>query len=104
MRFLVFCLLLLSGISMANGQTYADSIAQFRQHYIAEHLADKRSPIKQAQVKSLSFFVPDRNYCVWADFKVSPGAAPFLIPTHSGKDKPYKEYGTLTFSIGHPLL
>ena len=98
MRFGIFFLFLLSGI-VVKGQSYTDSILQFRKQYAAELLADKRSPIKQSQVKSLSFFAPDHNYCVWADFAEIPGSKPFLIQTHSGKQKPYREYGTLSFTL-----
>lgn len=83
----------------AKGKTYTDSIAEFRKHYIADLLADARSPIKHAQVKNISFFPADHAYCVLAAFSASPGSVPFKIPTHSGKEKPFKEYGTLTFTL-----
>ena len=101
MRSIFYLLLLLPFSLTVKGQSYADTIAQFRKQYTAELLADKRSPIKPAQVKSLSFFPPDRSYCVWADFVEKPGSKPFLIQTHSGKQKPYKEYGTLTFTLNN---
>lgn len=94
---LFFCLLAVT--LHTNGQSYADSILQFREQYIKELLEDKRSPIKQWQVKSLSFYKPDRNYCAWADFSATPDSKPFLIQTHSGKQKPYREYGAISFTI-----
>ncbi len=98
MRFVILFLFLFSGF-MVKGQSYADSILQFRKLYTADLLADKRSPIKPSQVKFLSFYVPDHNYCVWADFTETPGSKPFLIQTHSGKQKPFREYGTLSFTL-----
>lgn len=100
MRSIICFLLLLPFCLTVKGQSYSDTVQQFRQKYIAEHLADKRSPIKSAQVKLLNFFTPNRKYCVWADFTETPGSKPFLIHTHSGKQKPYREYGTLSFVIG----
>lgn len=94
---LFFCLLAVT--LHTNGQSYADSIRQFREQYIKELLEDKRSPIKQWQVKSLSFYKTDRNYCAWADFSATPDSKPFLIQTHSGKQKPYREYGAISFTI-----
>jgi uncharacterized protein len=100
MRILV-CFLLLVVVVSAKGQSYADSILQFRKQYTADLLADKRSPIKASQVKYLSFFAPDRKYRVMADFTETPGSKPFLIQTHSGKQKPYREYGVLSFTINN---
>jgi uncharacterized protein (DUF1684 family) len=100
--FSVSCLL----CSMAaHGQkTYADSIAKHREQYIQEHLVDTHSPIKSQNVKGLQFFKPDAGYRVVATFTETPGSAPFMIETHSGKKKPYKEYGVLQFSIHDTAL
>jgi uncharacterized protein (DUF1684 family) len=98
MRSVVFIFLVTLGLS-AQAQTYVDSIVAYRKKYTQELLADKRAPIKTSQVKNLNFFPPDRNYCVLALFRETPGSAPFLVPTHSGKQKPFREYGILTFRI-----
>ena len=99
MRFIVCTVLLVSISFFATGQSYTDSIAVFRKHYVEDLLADKRSPIKPVQVRNFSFFPADHRYCLWAAFKETPGSTPFKIPTHSGKQKPFREYGTLTFTI-----
>lgn len=101
MKYLLCILFLLPFYITVKGQSYADSILTFREKYTAELLADKRSPIKQWQVKSLSFYKPDHNYCVWADFTETPGSKPFLIQTHSGKQKPYREYGVINFTLNN---
>ncbi len=80
-------------------QSYNDTITRFRDKYIADLLADKRAPIKSSQVKYLSFYKPDERYRVWADVRLTPGSAPFLVQTHSGKQKPYREYAVLSFKI-----
>ena len=98
MRYLIICLFLL--YSQYGFAQYAENINAYRKQYIAELLADARSPIKPSQVKFLDFFQPDEKYSVTADFVLSPGSKPFLINTHSGKQKPYKEYGQLKLKIG----
>lgn len=99
MRFLVvFVLLLNIGYGVA-AQSYTDSIATYRKQYVADLLSDKRAPIKHSQVKNLSFFPADHSYCVWGNVKVTPGSVPFLVQTHSGKQKPFREYGTITFTV-----
>lgn len=95
----VIGLLLLAGMRHAGAQTYADTIAAFRKKYIAELLEDKRSPIKPSDTKRLSFFPPNAAFRVAASFKASPGSVPFMVATHSGKQKPYREYGTVTFAL-----
>lgn len=99
MRFLVCCLLLINIGCNVHGQSYADGIANYRKHYIEDLLAEPRHPIQPSQVKDITFFRPDQKYCVWATVKESPGSVPFLVPTHSGKYKPFREYGTLSFTI-----
>ncbi len=96
---LLLCILLVVSSAAASGQSYRDTIAAFRKKYTEELLADKRAPVRGSQVNKLNFFPPDRSYCVWADFKETPGSTPFMVPTHSGKQKPYRQYGTLTFRL-----
>jgi uncharacterized protein (DUF1684 family) len=98
----VLLLLLLCRAGIA--QSYGDSILEFRKHYVAELLADKRSPLKFSQAEHLAFFQPDVRYRVWGDFTPSPGSKPFLVETHSGKRKPYQEYGTVQFLVKDTLL
>lgn len=81
------------------GQTYEDSILQYRKQYIADLVSDARSPVKPSQVKGLNFYKPDHAFCVWGVFKETPGSAPFMIETHSGKKKPFREYGMVTFTV-----
>jgi uncharacterized protein (DUF1684 family) len=99
MKFLICFLLLINVCLSAQGQTYADSIAEYRKHYIEDLLAEPRHPIQPSQVKDIDFFRPDHNYAVIAEVTEKPGSMPFLIPTHSGKQKPFREYGTLSFLL-----
>jgi len=97
---LVYTILLCTVPALLRAQSYADSMSAYRDNYIKELLAEPRHPINTTQVKDISFFPPDRSYAVWATFKRTAGATPFMIPTHSGKQKPFKEYGILTFTLG----
>lgn len=83
----------------ASGQSYADSIAAYREHYVQELLAETRAPVKAADAGKLQFFAPDLKYRVWAEVLETPGSKPFMIPTHSGKNKPYRVYAILSFVI-----
>ncbi len=104
MRCLILCIFLLSTQS-GFAQSYSDDIIAYRKQYVKELLEDARSPIKPSQTKFIFFFPPDKKYSIMADFVPSPGVKPFLINTHSGKQKPFKEYGQLKFQIdGKPLV
>ncbi|MBC7552984.1 MAG: DUF1684 domain-containing protein [Taibaiella sp.] len=85
--------------SIAQGQSYEAGISDYRKQYINDLLAEPRKPIQQTDVKYIQFYPVDARYKVSADFTPSPGATPFLIATHSGKQKPFREFGTLTFII-----
>jgi len=104
MRFLV-CLLCAALVAIeGSGQTYADSLAAFRKKYVADLLADPRHPIQPSQVKYLNFYPADPAYCVLARFVPSPGSEPFLVPTHSGKQKPFREYGIVVFKLNDQYI
>lgn len=99
MRTLYFTLILLLTHFLTYAGNYIDSMLAYRKGYIEELLKDTRSPIKGSDVQYLDFYTPNPKYRVIAQFKASKGSLPFLINTHSGKQKPYKEYGTLTFTL-----
>lgn len=80
-------------------QSYADSIADFRKNYVRELLEDERAPVKKKDTGKISFFPANEQYRVWAEVRETPGSTPFMIPTHSGKNKPYRVYAILTFTI-----
>lgn len=80
-------------------QRYVDSIAAFRKNYIKDLLEDERAPIKKKDAGKISFFPADERYRVWADVRETPGSTPFMIPTRSGKNKPYRVYAILSFTI-----
>ncbi len=99
MRFIILIALVFQFGCVAKGQSYADEIAQFRKKYIEDLLADKRAPVKSAQVKDINFYPADHDYCVWGNFTETPGSTPFMVQTHSGKQKPFREYGVVSFVL-----
>lgn len=100
--FLVMALSAVSYLSLA--QSYNDSIFKYREHYKKEFLTDKRSPLKADDLKYLRFYEPDINYRVKATVVITPESQPFSMPTHSGKDKMYRQYCILTFKLNDTLL
>ena len=99
MKYWVGLLLVVFTMGGLQAQTYRDSILQFRDKYTKDLLAEPRHPIKPADARYLRFYEPDASYAVWATFTPTPGKVPILVPTHSGKDKPFKEYGYFEFAI-----
>ena len=83
----------------ASAQDYKSEIAAWRNQYIKDLLAEPRQPVKPGDERYLDFYPPDASYRVTASFQMAPGAAPIMVPTHSGKNKPFRLYGTLTFTI-----
>ena len=100
MRFTIIICLVLASVHTLLGQSYAEGIEQFRAKYVAELLAEKRQPVKPLQSKYINFYPPDHQYAVMATFTETPGSKPFMVPTHSGKNKSFREYGALHFKLG----
>ena len=102
----IFCFAIMNVVACSPGkaQSYDDSIKKYRQNYIKELHDEPRKPIAPGDDRYIHFFPADKKYCVWADFTPTPGATPFLVNTHSGKQKPFKEYGTLSFKINDTAL
>ena len=69
-----------------------------------ELLAEAMGPLKPQQAKHLDYYKPDVAYRAWGEFKETPGTKPFMVQTHSGKQKPYREYGQVSFRIKDTLL
>jgi len=99
MKLWLSLLLSLAVVQVAHSQTYVDTIATHRQKYIADLLTEPRLNLKQSQVNKITFYPATKSYAVWATVTSTPGSKPFMIPTKSGKQKPFKEYGTLTFTL-----
>lgn len=90
--------LLLFG-TLASAQTYKAELDSFRTTYKRELLKDEHSPLKATDTAFLRFYAADLTYRVKAAFTPTPHAKDFEIATHSGKKKPYRQYGTLAFRV-----
>lgn len=88
----------------AGAQEYRDSIVRYRKQYVVDLLKESRLHMTHEQARNLSFFQPDSAYRAWATFTPTVGGQPFKVDTHSGKQKPFKEYGVLTFTIHDTVL
>ena len=99
MKRIICSVALLAAFYTGSAQSYNDSVMRYRQQYKHDFLTDAHSPLKAKDTSYLRFYAADNTYRVVAAFARTPGSKPFLMPTHSGKDKPFKEYGILSFSI-----
>jgi len=90
--------------AVANAQNYTDSINLYRKHYKEDFLTDSHSPLKAADTGFLRFYLADISYRVKASFVLTPQAKEFSMPTHSGKDKMFRQYGIATFKLHDTLL
>lgn len=95
----IFTFVLCVSCLMACSQTYQENILNYRKKFISELLADPKKPISPADVRFIKYYEPDSNYRVTAIFEETPGMQPFMIPTHSGKQKPFVQCGLLKFTI-----
>jgi uncharacterized protein (DUF1684 family) len=96
--FLLFTLLQCAAF-VAFSQNYADSLAAHRQHYKAEFLEDKRSPLKAEDTAYLRFYDVDPSWRVVATVVRTPESAPFTMQTYSGKTRQYRKFADLHFRL-----
>ena len=95
----VILVALLLTAQAGRGQNYAASIREYRKQYIKDLLDEPRHPVKAGDERFLDFYEPDSVFRVVAQFTPTEGAKPFMIHTHSGKDKPFREFGVIRFTI-----
>jgi uncharacterized protein (DUF1684 family) len=83
----------------ANAQDFAKQTENFREGYKAEFLKSPNSPLKKKDLAFLRFYEPDSSFRVKAVFTKTEKSEPFDMPTYSGINKSYVQYGTLTFEL-----
>ena len=100
MKYIFFlALVLFTNFSFAQNN-FDKSIEDFRKKYMKEFLENERAPLKDEEALSfMRFFNPNENFKVVATFEKTPKAKSFDMPTFSGINKPYVQYGWLTFKI-----
>lgn len=98
-RFFTTLLFILLFRSSGFGQTYNDTIVQYRAKYKLEFTTDKNSPLHGDDTAYLRFYAPNELYRVDAEVLLTNDSLPFKMETHSGKTKMYRKYGTLHFVL-----
>lgn len=78
---------------------YAKEILAFRDDYKLGFTKNPRSPLKLDDVQNLRFFEANLKYKVNFTFKRTPNEQQFEMATSSGKTKPFKKYGILSFEL-----
>ncbi len=79
----------------AQGQTYRDSLIQYRQQYVQ----DMYKVIKE-DTANISFYEADERYRIVADIILLKDRKPFPMTTSSGKTKDAVTYAILHFKAG----
>jgi len=100
MKQLIISLLFLSSTAVA--QTYNQQLQAWQQHYKQDFITETRSPLKGNDTGYIRFYSIDNDWCTSATLKLTPDAKPFQIATHSGKTKPFRQYGLLTIVVPQP--
>lgn len=80
---------------------YTEEIRKFQAEIDREYKNAKESPLRGEHLANFTghpFFPINSNYKVQAQFRKTPDAVPFNIPTSSGHARPYVEYGEADFS------
>lgn len=94
-------ILLLFLVVQAKAQTYVQSIEQYREKYKSEFLEDENSPLKKEDLSGLRFYPIHKNFLVTASFEKITDTAGFDMHTHSEKEKRYRMYGKVHFTLNN---
>jgi hypothetical protein len=98
---IILAVFAVSGCSVDNPE-HIQEIQNFRSE-LNEMFADSaRSPLPADDVKGfegLDFFPVDLNYRVKANWKVTPGAESFMMPTTTDRIVEYRKYGEASFEL-----
>lgn len=100
MRLLILLMLAMLPAQALAQVSFAEQIAQHREHYKKEFLTTSTSPLKSVEdLSHLRFYAPDSTYRVEATVHLTPKAEPFDMPTYSGKTKAHVSYAVLSFTL-----
>lgn len=95
--YLICCVIITC--NLCHAQSFIEEIEAYRNHYIAEHLLEERSPIKYPQVKYLDFYAPNEYLKILASVELVQDSIGFTMLTHSGKKQHYFQYAALHFKV-----
>lgn len=95
MKFVTFALLFITWqIRAQNGNTYLDSIQDFRNRYVSDH-----EVVKGTDQRLMDFFPIDPSFRVNAKFERIDNGNWFQMNTTGKEKKTFRKYGKLIFSI-----
>lgn len=91
-------------VCLANGQSvdYPSEIKSYRDSQDAHFSNPEKSPLTTeglAHFEGLKFFPVDMKYRIVADFKLTPDASAFLMPTTTERVAEYRKYGIARFEL-----
>jgi uncharacterized protein len=100
-RIILFSLLFVFGVSLAQSQSVKKDVKKYRENYKADFLKEEYSPFygKEQDLKYLQFYKPKKKYRVECTFQRTPKEESFDMATYSGKTKKFVKYGTLSFKL-----
>lgn len=85
-----------------HGQSYADSLEQYRINRNKEMIDTAHSPLKKEEIlkfKELHFYPANSNYRISADFIKNKRKETVTMTTSSGKEKQYYKIGKAVFEL-----
>lgn len=94
----ILALILITGSSLL-AQDFAKRTQIYREKYKQEFVKTANSPLKKEDLKYLRFYDPDTLYRVPAIFKRVRNKRSFEMPTYSGSNKTFVEYGKVRFRL-----
>ncbi len=89
----------------ATAQSYPDSFLRWQRHYKEEFLHDARAPLTAEDTGDIRFYPYNwKEHYHFSRVKRTPDVKPFLMATHSGKTKRFRQYGVVTCKPHHGFL
>jgi uncharacterized protein len=99
MLMILASMLCLFGLQGQSDPLFVKKIQQHRRAYLSDFKKNPASPLGKKELKNVQFFAPAEQYVVHCQFSLTPEAEPFEMPTYSGVNKPYVQYGIAKFSL-----
>ncbi|MBA8987541.1 peptide deformylase [Sphingobacterium cellulitidis] len=81
------------------GQSLEQEIQSYRDNQIQEMVKDEFGPLREDQVKYVTFYPAKQDYVVTASIELVFNEPTFRMPTYDGTSNEYKRYGLITFEL-----
>ena len=99
MRWVVWLLMFIPGVSLAQ----ADGLVESRKRFLAQLLLDPRSPIDSVSIHDVAFFAPNDTFVCETVILPLLDTATVAFPTSDGATKDYRPYARLFFRHGSAM-